>query len=243
MIVGGGPTGVELAGSLADVARHLRLKGDFRSIDPRSARILLVEGQGKVLGSFPDPLPERARTAGPAGRRGRPGFASRRCAHRWRHAERSGPTAHHPQLHDDLDGRHQSLAAGCSRSRTTGSSLDNIGRVAVEADFSLPGHPEIFVIGDAARYSADGKPLAGLAPVAMQQGYYVAHVIRSRLEHSPPPDAFRYFDKGTLAVIGRNAAVVDIWGLRFSGYFAWLLWVFVHLMYLVQFQSRVLVLI
>jgi NADH dehydrogenase len=116
-----------------------------------------------------------------------------------------------------------------------------MGRVIVGPDLSIPGHPEVFVIGDLARFEQDGKPLPGVAAVAMQQGAYVGRLIRERVEGRPMPP-FRYRDRGSLATIGRSAAVADLRGLHFSGYFAWLVWLFVHLMYLVQFANRLLVL-
>ena len=124
-----------------------------------------------------------------------------------------------------------------------GAPLDKVGRVVVQPDMSVPGHPEIFVIGDLALYThQDGKTLPGVAPVAMQQGRYVARVIRQRVGGGPPIAAFRYFNKGNLATIGRNKAVADFGFVHISGFFAWFTWVFVHLMYLVEFENRMLVL-
>jgi NADH:ubiquinone reductase (H+-translocating) len=244
VIIGGGATGVELAGALADVARHT-LKRDFRAIDPRTARILLVEGQHKVLGSFRDPLPERA--AATLAQLG----VEVEIDSRVTDVRPDGVTLTTSAGQKNVRSFTTIWTAGVKASplaallaRATGATADSSGRIPVEPDLTLPEHREIFVIGDAAQFShQDGKPLPGLAPVAMQQGHYVAEVIRRRLRSAAPPAPFRYFDKGTLAVIGRNAAVVDIWGIRFSGYFAWLLWLFIHLLYLVQFQNRILVLV
>jgi NADH:ubiquinone reductase (H+-translocating) len=131
---------------------------------------------------------------------------------------------------------------GKSLADATGAMIDKGGRVVVQKDLSVPAHEDIFVVGDlAAATYPDGKPLPGVAPVAMQQGKYVANLIRRRVEGRTPPDPFRYWDKGSVATIGRNAAVVDLYWLRFSGRLAWLAWLFIHIMYLVQFQNRLLV--
>jgi NADH dehydrogenase len=133
---------------------------------------------------------------------------------------------------------------GAVLAQATGLAVDRVGRLAVEPDLSLPGHGEIFVIGDLASFSHQtAQPLPGLAPVAMQEGRYVANVIRRRLEGKKPPKMFRYFDRGNMATIGRAAAVADLGWLHISGHLAWFTWLFVHLMYLAQFQNRVLVLI
>ena len=241
-VVGGGPTGVELAGQIAEIA-HDTLRRDFRSIDPRAARILLVEGADRLLGSFPEPSSARAARA----------------------LERLGvtPVLDRPVVDVDReavtlrcgDGTPQRIpartvvwAAGVRASglaetlgRAIGAGVDRAGRVSVAPDLTLPGHPEVFALGDMIR--VDGaEPLPGVAPVAMQQGRYAAKAIRARLKDREPRP-FRYLDKGNVATIGRMKAVADIRGLRLSGTLAWLIWLFVHLFYLAGLQNRVLVLI
>jgi NADH dehydrogenase len=245
VVVGGGPTGVEMAGQIAELARDT-LRRDFHTADPRSGRILLVEAADRVLTSFPPSL-------------------SRRAA---RSLERLGvtPLLDHTVVGVDAhavtvesDGAQQRIpthtviwAAGVTASALAarlaeqcGAELDRAGRVTVEPDLTLRGHPEVFALGDMVRVrSADGGAvtLPGLAPVAMQQGTYAARAVRARLRdgtHAP----FRYRDKGNLATIGRAAAVADLKGLRLSGLLAWLTWLIVHLWYLVGFQNRVLVFI
>ena len=246
VVVGGGPTGVEMAGQIGELASDT-LRRDFRAIDPRGARILLVEAADRLLTSFPKSLSERAA----------------------RSLRRLGVTPMLDSTVVGIDGRAVTTqdavgateqipartvvwAAGVSASglasrlgELTGAELDKAGRVTVERDLTLPGHPEVFALGDMVRVrDTDGEAIAlpGVAPVAMQQGRYAAKVIRSRLrarEHKP----FRYQNKGNLATIGRAAAVADIKGLKLSGLIAWLIWLFVHLWYLVGFQNRLLVFI
>jgi NADH:ubiquinone reductase (H+-translocating) len=246
VVVGAGPTGVEMAGQIAELARDT-LRRDFRTIDPRRARILLVETTDRVLTTFPASLSAKAErslqrlgvtvltgrtvigvdAAGVvlAGRNGGPErIASRAVV--WA----AGVTA---------SGLADRLAA------LTGAERDRAGRVTVEPDLTLLGHPEVFAIGDMVRVrDLNGEPvvLPGVAPVAMQQGRYAAGVVRARLrggEHG----VFRYRDKGNLATIGRAAAVADIKGVRLSGIPAWVTWLVVHLFYLIGFQNRLLVLI
>jgi len=243
-IVGGGPTGVEMAGQIGELARDT-LSRDFRSIDPRTARILLVEASNRVLTSFPPSLSAKAA----------------------RSLERLGVT---PLLGrtvvgvggeevtvTDAGGQTEVIptrtviwAAGVTASplaaklaQHSGAELDRAGRITVEPDLSLPGHPEVFALGDMVRVRAsDGEPvvLPGVAPAAMQQGRHAAKAVRARLrgEDAPP---FRYHDKGNLATIGRAAAVADIKGLQLSGFIAWITWLLVHLWYLVGFQNRIVV--
>ncbi len=239
--MGGGPTGVELAGAIAELAKFT-MKRDFRAVDPKKTRILLVEGAERVLPAYPKDL-------------------SRKAA---RSLERLGVEVCTGTLMTDVsdhgvelcaDGDSQFVpartvlwAAGIKASplgravaATTGAPLDRAGRVIVEPDLTVLGHPEIFVLGDLASFTHQaGAPLPGVAPVAMAQGRYVARAIARRLKDRPVKP-FRYFDKGQLATIGRAAAVADFGRLRFSGYPAWLLWLFVHLMYLVEFENRMLV--
>ncbi len=243
VVVGGGPTGVELAGAIAELARHT-LKRDFRKIDPSAARILLVEATDRVLPSYRPELSaaaERALTG--LGVEVLTGTMVERVA------------GHEVTLRSGDAGRNLATrtvlwAAGVQASslaeelaRETGSEVDRAGRLRVEADCTLAGHPEILALGDICHLAGTGgKPLPGVAPVAMQQGRYAARLIADRLAGRSTA-AFRYRDRGSLAVIGRAAAVADLGRLRFTGFFAWLLWLFIHIMYLVGFENRVLVLV
>ena len=243
VIVGGGPTGVELAGTLGEIARDT-LRGDFRNIRPEEARIFLLELAPRVLPSFPEDLSEAAELSLlRLGVRSLTGVRVTAVDSEGVEFERDGQRGR-------LSARTVIWAAGVqghSLARLlhekAGAELDRAGRVRVAPDCSLPTHPEIFVIGDMASYP-DGKggTLPALAPVAMQQGRYVARVIADRLagRASPP---FRYRDKGVLATIGRHHAVAQFGRTRFRGVLAWLLWLFVHLIYLIGFQNRILVLI
>jgi NADH dehydrogenase len=243
VIVGGGPTGVELAGTLGEIARDT-LRGDFRNIRPEEARIFLLELAPRVLPSFPEDLSEAAELSLlRLGVRSLTGVRVTAVDSEGVEFERDGQRGR-------LSARTVIWAAGVqghSLARLlhekAGAELDRAGRVRVSPDCSLPTHPEIFVIGDMASYP-DGKggTLPALAPVAMQQGRYVARVIADRLagRASPP---FRYRDKGVLATIGRHHAVAQFGRTRFRGVLAWLLWLFVHLIYLIGFQNRILVLI
>jgi NADH:quinone reductase (non-electrogenic) len=242
-IVGGGPTGVELAGALGEIA-HDTLKHDFRSIDPSKTRILLLEGGERILPSYPPELSAKAAAS----------------------LERLGVTIRVAALVSDIRPdalvikRGESFetipchtviwAAGVQAShlgralaKSTGCIVDRGGRISVEPDLTIAGHPEIFVIGDLANYvHQTGKPLPGVAPVAMQQGNYVARVIAARLK-AKPARPFHYRDRGNMAIVGHASAVADMGRLRFSGYFAWLAWLFVHLVNLIEFQNKILVLI
>ena len=244
VIVGAGPTGVELAGALGEIAGDT-LRYDFRHIDPRDAAILLVEGEPRVLPTFPPDLSAKAER--------------QLIALGVRSLTSARVTAIDPDgVTVTVNGREQRIAthtvlwaAGVRASRLgkvlaerTGAQLDPAGRVIVEPDLSLPGHPEIFVIGDLSSFTHQGaKPLPGVAPVAMQQGSYVARLIRSRVAGRAKPAPFHYFNKGNLATIGRNRAVAEFGKLHISGFPAWFTWVFVHLMYLVEFENRLLVFI
>lgn len=243
IVVGAGPTGVELAGALGEIANDT-LKHDFRSIDPTQARILLVEGAGRVLPSYPQDLSKKAEAS--LIRLGVRPYVGVKVVG----IDESGVTVEHDDHQTEcLPARTVIWTAGVRASefgeilaKRAGATLEKGGRVAVSPDLSLPGHPEIFVIGDLAYYTdAQGRPLPGVAQVAMQQGSYVAGAIRLRLRsaHRYPP--FRYHDRGDLAVIGRAAAVARIGRLHLSGFLAWLIWLFVHLMYLVEFSNRLLV--
>jgi NADH dehydrogenase len=244
VIVGAGPTGAELAGALAEIARKT-LRDDFRTIDPAEARILLVEAGPRVLPAYPDDLSGKARAA----------------------LESLGVDVLLGTSVTDVtaggvavtrEGRTETIAAatvvwaagiaasplGKALAEASGAETDRAGRVRVEPDLTIPGHPEIFVIGDlAALAGKDGKQLPGVAPVAMQQGRHVARTIRARLEGTDPPGPFRYRDKGSMATIGRGRAVAALGFVHVAGYPAWLAWLFIHLMYLVQFGNRVLILV
>jgi NADH:ubiquinone reductase (H+-translocating) len=240
-IVGAGPTGVELAGTLGEVSRDT-LRGDFRRIDPAEARIFLLDMSPRVLPQFPEDLSAKAEES-----LIRLGVRSR-CGVRVTGIDAEGVEFDGPRGPERIPARTVIWAAGVQASplgtmvaKQLGAETDRSGRLRVQADCTLPGHPEIFVIGDLANYSQQGgRSLPGLAPVAMQQGRYVAKVIRGRLrgEVSPP---FRYTDKGALATIGRKHAVAVFGRLHVHGVVAWLLWLFVHLLYLAGTQSRILV--
>jgi NADH:ubiquinone reductase (H+-translocating) len=246
VVVGAGPTGVEMAGQIAELARDT-LRRDFRAIDPRRARILLVEALDRVLTAFPPSLSAKAQRS--LGRLGVTVLTGRTVTE----IDDAGVTL------EGQDGEAERIAsrtvvwaAGVAASGLAGrladlagADRDRAGRITVEADLTLPGHPEVFAIGDMVRVrapSGESVLLPGVAPVAMQQGRYAASVVAARLrgrEHG----SFRYRDKGNLATIGRASAVADIKGLRLSGFLAWGTWLFVHLWYLIGFQNRLLVLI
>lgn len=243
VIVGGGPTGVELAGALADIAQYA-LKHEFRHINPADAHIVLVEAGDRVLAAFPPELSANAQ----------------------QELEKLGVNVRVKTMVTAIAADHVLLdcggqvarlptrtviwAAGVAASplakllaNATGAALDRAGRIAVGSDLSLPGRPEIFVLGDMASYTHQGgKPLPGVAPVAIQQGRYVAKLIRARLENRTLPK-FRYRELGNLATIGRSAAVADFGRVRFKGFVAWVLWLFIHLMNIVNYRNRILVLL
>jgi NADH dehydrogenase len=241
VIVGAGATGVELAGALGEIANDT-LRHDFRHINPADAGILLVEGADRVLPGFPPELSAKAEKQVAA-----LGVKVRRNT-RVTNIDAEGVTLECGGTPEHIPARTVLWAAGVRASRLgqvlaerTGAPLDRAGRVSVEPDLTLPGHPEIQVIGDLANFTHQtGGPLPGVAPVAMQQGRYAARRIR-KLLRGETVDPFRYFNKGNLATIGRNRAVADFGFLRIAGFVAWFLWVFVHLMYLVEFQNRLLV--
>jgi NADH dehydrogenase len=246
VVVGAGPTGVEMAGQIAELARGT-LRGDFRAVDPRSARILLVETADRVLTAFPPSLSAKAERS--LRRLGvRPLLGSTVVG-----VDEAAVTIERPDGEKArIPTRTVVWAAGVTASRLasalaglTGAEQDRAGRVTVEADLTLPGHPEVLALGDMVRVRGpDGAAITfpGVAPVAMQQGRYAAKAVRARLKgRSAPP--FRYRDKGNLATIGRAAAVADIKGIKLSGFLAWMTWLVVHLFYLVGFQNRLLVFI
>ena len=237
-VVGGGPTGVELAGTLAEIARHT-LREEFRRIDSRSARVLLLEAGPRVLSTFPDALSAKAHVQlerlGVEVRTGTP-VADIDAQGLWLGEER-------------IAARTVLWAAGVAASplgRTLGAPLDRTGRVLVDADLRVPGHPDIFVAGDLASVRCDDTPVPGVAPAAKQMGAHVAAAIRARLRPDGPTPArtpFKYRDFGNLATIGRSKAIVDLRGLLFSGYPAWVFWLTAHIFFLIGFRNRVVVLL
>jgi NADH dehydrogenase len=235
LVIGAGATGVEMAGTLAEIARHT-LRGEFRRFDSSQARVILVEGSASVLSTYPPDLSAKAR----------------------KQLERLGVIVRTDSRVTGIDAggiligdeRIASMtviwAAGVAASplgESLGVELDRAGRVPVGPDLSLAAHPEIFVIGDLAAATSEGKPVPGISPAAKQMGRYAARCILHRLRGSSdalPP--FRYKDYGQLATIGRNAAVAIIGRLRFSGYPAWLVWLFAHIYFLIGFRNRIVVL-
>ena len=232
---------MELAGALSEVAND-SLRHDFHHIDPTDAHILLVEGESRLLPAFP---PELSASAEKQLLKMR---VKTRTGTSVTGIDEHGVTMTSAGGEEKMAARTVLWAAGVRASsmgkvlaERAGAQLDKVGRVMVEPDLTIAGHPEIHVIGDLANFSKQsGKPLPGVAPVAIQQGLYSAKAIRAKLEGKSLP-AFRYFDKGNLATIGRNKAVADFGFMRVSGFPAWFLWVFVHLMYLVEFENRLLV--
>jgi NADH dehydrogenase len=240
VIVGAGATGVELAGALTELARDT-LAHEFRAVDPRRARVILIEGAERVLNAFPADLAQRAQAS-----------LERLGVDIWTRATVVDVGAERVRVLRDgreltIETRTVIWAAGVRSSELStvlheraGAQLDSGGRVLVEPDLSVRGHAEIFVIGDLAHCKHRGEPLPGVAPVAMQQGSYVGSAILARARGAECAP-FRYVDKGNMAVIGRSSAVVDLRGRHLSGFLAWMLWLFVHLMYLVGFANRLLV--
>lgn len=240
VVVGGGPTGVELAGAFAELARTV-LKRDFRHIDPSRANIILIEGAPNVLANLAPDLSESAR-----------GQLEHLGVHVRTSTRVKDIREGEVELEDGQVIRAENIlwAAGVSATPLTkklGVELDRAGRIKVKSDLSLPGHPEIFAIGDMALVlQADGKPVPGVSPAAMQMGRYVARIIEDEIDlgagRAPRPP-FKYWDKGTMATIGRSAAVAHVGRFKFSGLLAWLTWLFVHLVFLVGFRNRLVVFI
>ncbi|MBN8561145.1 MAG: NAD(P)/FAD-dependent oxidoreductase [Leptolyngbya sp. UWPOB_LEPTO1] len=243
MVVGAGPTGVEIAGAIAELAKET-LKNDFRSIDTTEAQILLVEGLDRVLPPYPADLSVKAAES----------------------LEKLGVTVRTKTKVINIDGETVTLeynderevisaktiiwaagvkASGVGRviSDRTGASLDRAGRVMVEPDMSVPNHPNIFVIGDLAHWAdSEGKPLPGIAPVAMQAGKFVAKLIKARVESKALP-VFKYQDLGSLAVIAQNKAVANVGGFHLSGFIAWFIWIVAHVYFLIEFDNKLVVMI
>jgi NADH:ubiquinone reductase (H+-translocating) len=234
-----------MAGQIAELARDT-LPGDFRSADPGSGRVLLIEAADRVLTGFPESLSAKAERS--LRRLGVTPVLGSTVVD----VDETGLTIEGTDGARGIAARTVVWAAGVTASglatqlaRATGAELDRAGRVTVEPDLTLPGHPEVFALGDMVRVrDRDGAPmvLPGVAPVAMQQGRYAAKAVRARLK-GRAAKPFRYRDKGNLATIGRAAAVADIKGVKISGFLAWVTWLVVHLFYLVGFQNRLLVLI
>jgi NADH dehydrogenase len=245
VIVGGGPTGVEMAGQIGEIARDTRR--DYRAIDSRRARILIVEATDRLLNTFPPSLSAKAvRSLERLGVTPRLGETAVEIDDQAVKIQNEHGAVEH------IPARTTIWAAGVTASRLaatlgelTGAETDRAGRVTVEPDLSLPGHPEVIAIGDMVRIRRDDDQpleLPGLAPVAMQEGRYAGRLVRNRLRGRQTPP-FRYRDKGNLATIGRASAVADLNFVRLSGFVAWLGWLAVHLWYLIGFQNRLLVFI
>ena len=234
VIVGGGPTGVEMAGAIAEIARYTLAK-DFRHIDPAQARVILIEGEPRVLAAYPEDLQ----------------ISAMKQLHDLGVEIRTG--VHATNLTEDglnvgdeyIPSRVKIWAAGNNASyvgHSLGAPIDRVGRVIVNDDLTIPGHPEVQVIGDLANFSHQtGKPLPGVSPVAMQQGRHAARNILAMIE-GRKPQRFRYWDKGSMATIGRARAVADLKFIHLNGLPAWLAWLFVHIIFLVGFRNRLAVL-
>jgi NADH dehydrogenase len=242
VIVGAGPTGVEVSGAIAEIARQT-LKNDFRSINPEEAQIILVDGGSRVLMPFPEHLSEKAKRS----------LASLgvqvRCGAMVKQVNEAGLTIESEKGGDSIAAKTVIWAGGITASplgkilaSRTSAETDKAGRVKVNPDLTIPNYPDIYVIGDLASVTdEEGKPLPGLAQVALQGGKYAATAILQKTKGQQELLCFHYFDKGSLAVIGRAAAVADVFGTQLSGFIGWTVWAFIHLLYLVTFQSRVLV--
>jgi NADH:ubiquinone reductase (H+-translocating) len=231
ILVGGGPTGVELAAALAILVRT-SLRSEFRRIDPTSARIILIDAGRKVLGTYAPSLSEAAE----------------------KHLQKLGVEIHLGHAVEKVDGEGVIVAGERIASKTViwtagvapspagkwlGVETDRAGRVRIKNDLSVPGNPEIFVVGDTATLDQDGKPLAGVAQVAMQQGRYAGKLIRRRVEGKKSPKPFRYFDKGTMAVVGKGYAVLQSGKIRLHGLIAWFAWALIHIQFLASLSLRV----
>lgn len=235
VVVGAGPTGVEMAGAIADLA-HKSIVRDFRRISPKSARIILVEAGPRILATFPESLARKAQTElehlGVEVRTGQAVEQVTEC----------GVVIHG----EAIPASTVVWAAGVKASPAgewLSAEVDRAGRVIIERDLTLPGQPDIFVIGDTASLSERGKPLPGVAQVAMQQGRFVAETIRRRLKGETARKAFHYVDKGNLATVGRSFAIADLGLVKLSGFIAWVTWLVVHIFYLIGFRNRVIVMI
>jgi len=241
VIVGGGPTGVELAGALAEIARQ-SLPQDFRSFNPKSARVILVEGGPSLLPQFSEPLRQKARAA-----LERIGVEVRTSAI-VTGIDEAGVTISSPpgstNPPDSVAAQTVLWAAGVAASplaKSLGVPLDRVGRVTPQPTLALTEYPNVFIVGDLCAFTQDGKLLPGVAQVAMQQGTQAAKNVRHLIANEPP-QPFHYHDFGTMATIGRGSAVGDVFGMKISGFFAWLFWIFLHIFWLIGFRNRVVVL-
>src|SRR5467141_2499188 len=244
VVVGAGPTGVELSGAIAEIARQT-LKHDFRSIHPEEAQIILMDGAPRVLPPFPEDLANKAaRTLAKLGVQVKTGLMVKDM-------DKEGLTIQSRDGIERLEARTILWAGGVTASALgkvlatrTKAETDRGGRIKVGPQLTVAGYPDIYVVGDLAlSIDSDGKPLPGVAQVAMQQGTYAARAIVQKVQNEKERSPFKYLDKGSLAVIGRWSAVANAFGFHLSGLPAWLIWAFIHLMYIVQFQSRILVFI
>lgn len=234
VLVGAGPTGVEMSGAIAELA-HKALASDFRHIDTKSARIILVEAAPRILATFPASLARRTK---------------RKLERMGVEVRENSPVTQVDEHGVVIDGEYIEAhniiwSAGVSASpagKWLGAEADRAGRVKVESDLSLPGHPNVFVIGDTATVIQKGKPLPGVAPVAMQEGRYVASLIMQRMAGKERHKSFHYLNKGNLATVGRSYALVDLGPLKMTGFFAWVTWLVVHIFYLIGFRNRVVAL-
>jgi NADH dehydrogenase len=244
VIVGAGATGMELAGALAEIANET-LKNDFRHINPQEARILLVEGGPRVLPSFPEDLSAKAEKLvsklGVEVMKGVMVTSIDGNGVTFRRADKTERLAAHTVL---WAGGVETTTFGRKLAERTHAETDRSGRIKVNPDLTIPNYPDIFIVGDLAHATdKDGKPMPGVAQVAIQGGAFAAKTIKARIENKKAEAAFHYFNKGDMAVIGRAAAVANIFGFHLSGFIAWFTWLFVHLMYIVEFQNRVMVFI
>ena len=234
VLVGAGPTGVEMAGAIAELA-HKALTSDFRHIDTRSTRIILVEAAPRILATFPASLARKTK---------------RKLERIGVEVRENSPVTQVDEHGVVIDGEYIEAhniiwSAGVTASPAgewLGTEVDRAGRVKVESDLSLPGHPNVFVIGDTATVMQNSKPLPGVAPVAMQEGHYVATLIMQRMAGKEQHKPFRYFNKGNLATVGRSYALVDLGLVKMTGFLAWVLWLVVHIFYLIGFRNRVVAL-
>jgi NADH:ubiquinone reductase (H+-translocating) len=244
VIVGAGATGMELAGALAEIANET-LKNDFRHINPQEARIILMEGGPRVLASFPEDLSSRAeKSVAKLGVDVMKGVMVTNIDGQgvtFKRGEVTESLAAHTVL---WAGGVQTTAFGKKLAERTHAETDKTGRIKVNADLTIPNYPDIFLVGDLAHVTEKGgQPLPGVAQVAIQGGAFAAKMIRARVEGKNAEGTFHYFNKGDMAVIGRASAVANIFGFHLSGLLAWLTWLFIHLIYIVEFQSRVMVFI
>lgn len=234
VLVGAGPTGVEMSGAIAELA-HKALTSDFRHIDTRSTRIILVEAAPRILAAFPESLARK----------------TKRKLERMGVEVREGSPVKQIDEHgvvvggERIETRNVIWSAGVSASpagKWLGAEVDRVGRVKVESDLSVPGHSNVFVIGDTTSVTQDGKPLSGVAPVAMQAGHYVASLIMQCMAGKEQHKSFHYHNKGNLATVGRSYALVDLGKVRMTGFLAWATWLVVHIFYLIGFRNRVVAL-